>query len=312
MAALKAFVVEELKLMIYRRNVNYFCSMADFNTLLEIRNFYRKELESIYPMQEIDSIFKLIAIQLFSLSPSGMMNLRDQTTNSFQIDSLLTILERLRNHEPVQYILGKTEFYGLSFRVDSNVLIPRQESEELVHWIIQEHKNFKGHLLDIGTGSGCLAISLKNGLPQASAEGWDKSIPALDIAKDNAVRNNQHVFFREVDILADHLPGDKKFDLLVSNPPYVMESEAGLMSANVTRFEPGLALYVPDSDPLLFYRSILNKLPSLLNRGAAIYFEINEQMGKEMQSLMHTFGCKKIEVRRDLNGKDRMIRGTWD
>lgn len=283
--------------------------MNQIHSLFSLRNEFRNELKSIYSLQEIDSIFKLIVQFVMNLSPAGMMTQLSEPVNPEIASQMLEFLHRLKQHEPIQHLLGECEFYGLRFEVSPAVLIPRQESEELVHWILQEIKNPTSRILDIGTGSGCLIISLKNQLPQLEAEAWDKSMPALEIAGKNALRYTADIEFRQIDILEPNLNQTTQFDIILSNPPYVRESERKLMQKNVLDFEPELALFVSDEDPLLFYRRILEHSKNLLKPGGFIYFEINEFLGQDMIRLLKQYSFLNVEMRRDLNGKDRMIRG---
>lgn len=283
--------------------------MNQIHTLFSIRNQFRNELESIYSIPEIDSIFKLIVQSVMNLSPSGMMAQMSESIDPAFTERMLIYLPRLKQNEPVQYLLGEAEFYGLTFVVNRNVLIPRQESEELIQWILQENRNQSGRILDLGTGSGCLIISLKKHLPHCTAEAWDKSIPALEIAKTNAEKHSLVVDFKAIDLLKNLEYQSHPFDIIVSNPPYVRESEKQVMQKNVLDYEPEQALFVSDADPLLFYRRILELTRELLKPGGMVYFEINENLGIEMIRLMEQFGFIHLELRKDLNGKDRMIRG---
>lgn len=283
--------------------------MQQFQSLFEIRNQFRQELKLLYSLPEIDSIFKMIVQSCMNLSPSGMMTQLDKTIDPVITEKMLEYLNRLTKNEPVQYVIGVCEFYGMPFKVNPSVLIPRQESEELVRWIVEENRNLKGKILDIGSGSGCLSISLKNLLPEISAEGWDKSIPALEIARKNAELNFTEVNFKSIDIFNIDKKETGQFDLIVSNPPYVRISEKALMQKNVLDFEPEMALFISDRDPLLFYRRIVELSSEILKPGSPIYFEINEAFGTEMIQLMIHFDFNEIELRKDLNGKDRMIRG---
>ncbi len=222
---------------------------------------------------------------------------------------ILEILNRLLTNEPIQYILGETEFYGLKFTVKPDVLIPRAETEELVDWIISEEKAHCKSLLDIGTGSGCIPISIDKSTNIDLVEGWDISEQALQIARGNATRNDSKVVFSYQDIFAptgiDEL---SKWDVIVSNPPYVLKVESDLMERNVVDFEPHVALFVPDHDPLIFYRAIARFAAVHLQFHGSLYFEINEAMGEETEKLLSKFGYKDIQVRKDLQGKVRMVK----
>ena len=214
-------------------------------------------------------------------------------------------LERLLSHEPIQYVLGETVFYGSHFFVDQNVLIPRQETEELVDWIVKSNP-LSRRILDIGTGSGCIAISLDLKLG-AKTTGWDVSTPAIEVARRNATSLGADTIFKQIDVL-DKVPTEK-FDLIVSNPPYILDRERNDMHKNVLAYEPAGALFVSDEDPLLFYRRIVEVAEDLLSHSGWLYFEINESYGKEVWTLMKSNGFEEVELKKDLNGKDRMVRG---
>lgn len=219
------------------------------------------------------------------------------------------VLVQLTQSTPIQYILGETEFYGLSFSVNPAVLIPRPETEELVQWIIQSQKKSSPTILDIGTGSGCIAIALKTKIPQASVLGLDISIDALGLAKQNALKNKADVRFLQADILQidpEDLP--QKFDVLVSNPPYIPVEEKALMKANVLQNEPHIALFVSTKEPLVFYEKIAALASQVLVPQGYLYFEINERFATETCALLSEKGFCNIELRTDLNGRDRMIR----
>ena len=218
------------------------------------------------------------------------------------------MLSRLQKNEPIQYVLGKETFCGLDFEVDSNVLIPRPETRELVEWIVADRKSSaSSHILDIGTGSGCISISLAKFLQGSKVEAWDISQGALDVARRNAQRNGVEVLFRHQDVL-DALPGGAIYDVIVSNPPYITEKEKLDMEANVLDWEPSTALFVPDADPLLFYRKIAELGLSMLKTGGALYFEINRAYGQETISMLESLNYSQIELRKDEWGNDRMIK----
>jgi len=214
--------------------------------------------------------------------------------------------DRLKKGEPIQYILGKAPFYGHEFLVNSSTLIPRNETEELVHLILKENKSTGLKVLDIGTGTGCIPISLALEMQQAKVYGLDISEEALDVARKNAKQLHTDVIFLKSNIL-EELPPIEDLDILVSNPPYIPEKGKAEMHPNVLDFEPGLALFVPDQDPLLFYRVIAEKGKKLLKPGGKLYFEIHEEFGAEVLSLLEEKGYVELRLLKDLNGKDRMI-----
>lgn len=272
------------------------------------------QLEKIYETNEARSIAEIFVCDELKLSRTRMLLDKDEEVDEITIDKLTEKSIRLTNGEPVQYVTGIASFYGLEFKVDSNVLIPRQETEMLVEMVCNSSQSEaeSGHtisILDIGSGSGCIAVGIKKNMPLANVFSIDISEKALEIAKYNAKNNQADVSFAKYDILSkEKIPFDEKFDIIVSNPPYVRNSEKTLMHKNVTDFEPSLALYVDDSDPLLFYRNILQFIVRHQpNHRTTVYFEINEFLGKEMLDLCSTYGYKAIIIN-DLNNKSRFIK----
>jgi len=281
------------------------------NSVAKVIKSFKNELTAIYPLTEINSIVEIVFEQVVGFSKTDLLFKANNRLSENQIKSFQTILEQLKNNEPVQYVLGKTVFFDLNFNVAPGVLIPRQETEELVDWIINDIKhNETLNVLDIGTGSGCIAIALAANLKQAKVTAYDVSERALEIAKSNAALNKIEVHFEKKDILKHRQTSEyQKFDAIISNPPYVLEKERDLMAKNVLDFEPELALFVEDDDPLLFYRAIVNYSQLNLKNNGILYFEINEAYGKQVKELMVQEGFKNVEPRKDLNGKDRMIKG---
>lgn len=226
-------------------------------------------------------------------------------------DELSAVLERLAGHEPWQYIIGKEWFYDLEFKVTPDTLIPRPETEELIYHILQEHSGDKTELLDIGTGTGCIPIALKESKPEWNVSACDISLPALEVAKYNARENNTRIVFFQEDIL-NPTESDRKWDIIVSNPPYIPVKEKTLMSDNVLKYEPHLALFVPDEDPLLFYRKIGEYASRHLNSGGKLYFELNEFYAEATKELISSMGFKDVDVLNDLTGKPRILSATID
>lgn len=216
-------------------------------------------------------------------------------------------LELLKMGTPLQHVVGFTEFYGHRFKCNPQALIPRPETEELVDWIIDETKNQEVTLLDIGTGTGCIPISLAKALPQAQVIAYDVSVEALNLAQQNAQTLHAQVKFEQHDILAEPL-ADRSFDLIISNPPYIPWQEKEAMHTNVVAHDPELALFVPDEDPLLFYRVIAEKSRQALKEGGSLYFEIHERYGQEVIQLLSRLGYQDMVLRQDIFGKDRMIQ----
>lgn len=223
-------------------------------------------------------------------------------------EALMLDFDRLKTGEPIQYILGKGPFYGREFHVSPATLIPRNETEELVHLIVKENQKSDLRILDVGTGTGCIPITLALEMKNPEVFGLDISEGALKIAFSNAKKLKAQVSFSKCDILTT-LPPILELDILVSNPPYIPIEEKGLMHRNVLEFEPDLALFVTDEDPLIFYKTIAEKGKSLLKPTGKIYFEINERFGKEVSNLLDGFGYKNVKVIQDLNGKDRIVSG---
>jgi len=267
------------------------------------------KLSPLYSKQEIESISKLIFEKVSGFSRLQTYLNQNDTISPANLAQITEIVNRLIQFEPIQYILGDTEFYGLTLKVNPSVLIPRPETEELVDWIIHDNPPINPAILDIGTGSGCIPIALSKNLPGAEVEGWDISSEALMVARENAKINQVNIGFIYTDILnLNSTDKQQKYDIIVSNPPYVMASEQLSMPKNVIEHEPHVALFVPDTDPLIFYRTIADFAINQLKPGGKLYFEINEQFGNETTNLLSTKGFKNIIVRNDINGKVRMVR----
>lgn len=279
--------------------------------LSDLKKLFFDTLREIYPKEEIGSFLNILAGAYLQMNRLEMALSPEKELTPDQLEQFKEALERLQQHEPVQYITGKSEFFGLQFAVNKNVLIPRPETEELVEWILndlQEQKNKDLEILDIGTGSGCIAIALAKNLPQAKVSAMDISPEALKTARDNALKNEVQVEFLAQDILkTEGLP--KKYDVIVSNPPYVRELEKEEMQKNVLDFEPASALYVQDADPLLFYEKITELAAGALKPSGTLYFEINQYLGKETEALLR----KKdflTSLKKDIFGVDRMLKGV--
>lgn len=283
--------------------------MATNHSIKKVISEIKSELSELYPVNEIDSFIFLIFDHLLGISRTQLLLSKENEINEGTFFKIKNIISELKSYRPIQYILGETEFYDLKFKVFDNILIPRPETEELVDWIIKDHSNTSIKILDIGTGSGCIAVSLAKNMPNAVVYASDISELALKAAETNSKINNTSLHLLQFDILNPPSDQDKKFDIIVSNPPYVTEKEKSLMQQNVLDYEPELALFVPDNDPLLFYRSILDFGLQHLKPKGKIYFEINEAFGQEMISLMQKKGFSDNILLRDINGKDRMVRG---
>ena len=278
--------------------------------MLKTKKIIREKLSPIYPPTEVESITRLILEHVTGFNRLQMHLNQAEPLPEPKIMQITEILNRLQTNEPIQYILGETEFYGLKFTVTPDVLIPRSETEELVNWIISEEKTHCKSLLDIGTGSGCIPIAIDKNADIDRVEGWDISEQALKIARSNAKRNHSKVAFSRQDIFAPTgITELSKWDVIVSNPPYVLREESDMMERNVVDFEPHVALFVPDHDPLIFYRAIARFTAVDLQLHGSLYFEINEAMGEQTTRLLKEYGFQDIQIRKDLQGKVRMVRG---
>lgn len=265
-----------------------------------------KELHNYYSPGEVSALTRTLATELLHIKESTFF-LKDPITLNHAETSLLdNALTRLKQQQPIQHILGYENFCGLKFSVNSSVLIPRPETQELVAWITSESIGNE-HILDIGTGSGCIAISLAHKLPASKVEAWDISNEALVVAEANNKANHTNVKFVNRDIFYA-TTSDKHFDIIVSNPPYIKEKERSTMHRNVLDYEPHTALFVPDNDPLIFYRTIAHKALEMLSPDGLLYFEINREHGNETIQLLKEMGYTDIELRKDFAENDRMIR----
>jgi|TARA_R110000744_G_scaffold83137_1_gene163251 release factor glutamine methyltransferase len=283
--------------------------------LKEIKNIYHIELDHLFPKEEVDSFFYLVIDHYLGLERFVLALQPNIVVSKGNEDPLFYALSQLKQERPIQYILGKAHFCELEFRVDENVLIPRPETEELVYWILGEvqtkYSREEVKILDIGTGSGCIAISLAKNLPNAKVYALDISKKALQMAEQNALDNEVEIVFLEADILS--IEGFKdKFDVIVSNPPYVRELEKLEMKNNVVEHEPGLALFVSDGDPLIFYKKITSFALGHLRKSGILFFEINQYLGEEMKQLLRAENFSEIELRKDMFGNDRMLKGQLD
>ncbi len=272
-----------------------------------IRQAHQQFIQQLTPFQgerEATSIARIVFEDAFRL-------FEYQSEQPFlAIDKLQAIQKRLVNNEPVQYILGQADFYGLKFKVTPDVLIPRPETEELVYWVLESIQKSNLKLVDIGTGSGCIPITLKKKLPNAEILGLDISQAALKIAQENAVLNQVNVSFQAVDILkAEKWQALPYFDVIISNPPYIPYQEIGLMPKQVTDFEPNLALFVDNKAPLIFYQKIAQFAQQKLTPNGQLFFECNEFNAKEVVLILEQLGFSKVELAKDMEGKERMVRG---
>lgn len=277
-------------------------------TIQQLQLRLSQSLSGIYDDVEARSMCRLLLMHHLKLTSAGLILRSGELVDCKDVVQIDSDLQRLLRHEPLQYVLGMTHFYGLDFSLRPGVLIPRPETEELVDWVLKDNALADPAILDIGTGSGCIAIALKYNIPESIVSAWDVSHDALSVANNNAQILGCRVSFRHVDVLHDEPSVTDYFDVVVSNPPYVRDLEKLSMSANVLEHEPHLALFVSDGDPLVFYRSIALKSLKMLKPGGRLYFEINEYLGAEMVQMLSEMGYGSVVLRQDLQGKDRMIR----
>lgn len=277
--------------------------------LSAIKTLFHKELEAFYPKEEIDSFFYLMMEFYLKLERFVLVLQPNYILTKEEEAPFFKGLSRLRNQEPIQYILGETEFMGMPFKVTPDVLIPRPETEELVQWILDTYKDSTQPLsiLDVGTGSGCIAIALAKQMKNVKVTALDISKKALQVAQQNAHLNEVAVEFLETDINQTDLVA--KFDIIVSNPPYVRPLEKQEMNENVLRFEPSLALFVTDHDPLVFYKVLVAFSKTNLIPGGAIFLEINQYLSRETQQLLVDNEMQEVELRKDIFGNFRMLKG---
>jgi len=277
-------------------------------TIQEAKALIIRALQNNYESVESNAIAIYLIQHITGLSHSFQIIEKDFLFNEIQEVQLSDAIEKLSNFIPIDYIIGEKEFLDITLKVNNNVLIPRPETEELVEWIKQDNAEKSTlTILDIGTGSGCIALALKKSFPNAIVHGIDISEKAITTAKENALYNNLNVDFKKVDVFSDELTD--KYDIIVSNPPYIRQSEKEMMHNNVLNHEPHSALFVPDNHALIFYKEIIKKCDSILNSNGWLYFEINEAFGEEMISLFKEYDFYDIDLKKDLFDKNRMIRG---
>jgi len=270
--------------------------------------YIENELKGKYPASEIEGFKRVIFESVCGWDFTQQVLNRPTEISPSRFQKIREIVDRLKKDEPIQYITGSATFCGLKLTVNRSVLIPRPETEELVMWIEKDNLQTNPDILDIGTGSGCIALALKQMIERATVTGVDISLKAIETAMENAGLNGLDVNFQQADVLQwEHYDWDT-YDVVVSNPPYVRETEKKLMHQNVVQYEPPGALYVPDEDPLIFYRRIAELAGKKLNDAGLFYLEINEELGPAMLDLMSDFGFRNIEIKKDLNSKPRMLR----
>ncbi|WP_299017811.1 peptide chain release factor N(5)-glutamine methyltransferase [uncultured Polaribacter sp.] len=297
-------------------------------TLKDFKLFFTDALVSIYPKTEIDAFFFILIEEKLQLQRIDTVLKPDFLIADEQLNSLKEIIEKLKKEEPIQHILGNTEFYGLPFLVNKNTLIPRPETEELVDWVLNKvqklnrKKEKKLAILDIGTGTGCIPISLAKNLKNVQISAIDISTEALKVAEKNAKLNEVEVTFIEADILSTEnlnnlsvqakpkTTSNQQFDIIISNPPYVRELEKVAIKNNVLENEPHLALFVADNNPLIFYDKIADLAKLHLAKNGFLFFEINQYLGKETITMLQQKGFTNITLKKDFAGNDRMIKAS--
>ncbi len=297
-------------------------------TVKEVSSVFRQELISLYDVREIDSLCTIALAELVGFSSAKIKAFPESGLTAEQSVEIEKVLIRLKTGEPIQYILGHSEFYGLPFKVNPSVLIPRPETEELVEWVISSvgswllaagswQQTFK--ILDIGTGSGCIAVSLKKNLKDVEVSAIDISPEALKTAKDNAELNKVEINLIQADILnleseienPSLSAGMAKFEIIVSNPPYVTQADKKQMHSNVTDFEPHTALFVAEDDPLIFYKAITDFAVKHLSLNGLLFLEINESYGEQIVELLNRKSFNNIELKKDMSDRFRMIKAIW-
>ncbi len=286
------------------------------NKIADVLRFFQDNLKDIYEKEELETLIAYCFEEILAINKAEIGLRKNETMSESQLLKFNFAIKDLKQQKPIQYIFGKADFYGLKFIVNENVLIPRPETEELVDLIVKDFKVQSSQIheltiLDIGTGSGCIPIALKKNIPSAIVYGLDISEKALDVATRNAVINNVEVGYISEDILDPNIKLPlPKFDIIVSNPPYVRDSEKATMQKNVLEHEPHLALFVNDNNPLIFYKAIADFALKNLKLTGKLYFEINENLGFETKEILEQKGFKNVELIEDMNGKNRILQGN--
>jgi release factor glutamine methyltransferase len=271
------------------------------------------ELSELYDTEEAKSIMRLVFQEKLGINRIDLALNNHKEVDTKNLKGIYQIIEKLAKGAPVQQILGTTNFYNIRLRVNKSVLIPRPETEELVQWILKDNTAEELEVLDVGTGSGCIAIALALGLPLSHVTGVDISQQALELAQINSISNNAYIDLMNLDILQeDNWKKLKYFDIIVSNPPYVLESEKEEMHINVLDHEPHVALFVPDEDPLLFYEKIAEMALKHFVKGGKLYFEINAAYGKQVKKMLTAKGYKDVMIKKDINDRNRFVKAVFE
>jgi release factor glutamine methyltransferase len=277
------------------------------NKIADIIQYFKKELANLYEPDEIQAFIRLSFEFYLNISPAQLLLKREERISESELLKFNFVVKALKQFKPIQYIFGETEFYGLKFKVTPAVLIPRPETEELVDWIIKDHKHLQDlKIIDLCTGSGCIAIALKKNL-HASVAAIDISPEAIKVAIENAHTNQAEIEITQDDVLG-HPNLSGQYDVIVSNPPYVTGAEKALMQPNVLNYEPHLALFVDEHNALVFYEAIAKLAKKHLKKSGSLYFEINEAKAEELREMLNNYGFKNIFLRKDFSGRDRMLK----
>jgi len=280
----------------------------NIQTIKDIKQYLKDELEGIFHHYEIQAITAILLRDVLKFSYTTQLALPETPLQQKYVHKIISACKDLKKGKPVQYILGYTEFYNCTIGLNEHTLIPRPETEELVDLIIRENRGFTGRILDVGAGSGCISIALAINIPGSNVSGFDISEGAIKKARENALINKARVSFMVANLFEPDPRNLFVTDIIVSNPPYIRESEKMFMAANVLNYEPPSALFVPDSDPMIYYGAVIDLAKHILTPGGKIYFEINESMGGQISGLMKSAGYSDIMVINDINNKERFIK----
>lgn len=283
------------------------------NSVQAVKAYFKERLQNQFSESELKAMLKVAICERLKLSSADYLLCDSNLLSESDLLYFRSIVKRLQNNEPFQYIVGQTDFFGLEMKCDARALIPRPETEELVEWVM-EVATPENTLIDFCTGSGCIALALKNQLPKATVYGTDVSKEALELSKENANSLNLDVSFIQHDALSDQLPStltEQSIDIIVSNPPYIPEVDKQEMQANVLDFEPHLALFVDNDNALIFYKAIASQAARLLKKNGLLFFEIHERLAVETKEAIEALGFVDVEIRKDLQGKDRMIKARF-
>lgn len=280
------------------------------NTVQGLRDYLRLQLQDLYSSSELDQVERILFLKLYDWDPAFVVLNASQRLNESEILKTVFAVDELKNHKPIQYVVGETEFFFRTFKINENVLIPRPETEELCEWVLSEHKTQGLKLVDIGTGSGCIPITLAAEMEGAEVWANDISSEALELAKENATLNKVSILWKLGDILDSsfEMPNEH-FHLVISNPPYVLKADQIYMEKNVVEYEPHIALFVENNDPMLFYKAISEKAMNWLKPEGWLYFEIHQEMGERVCSVLEKLNYGNIELKQDMFGNNRMVRG---